>query len=334
MRRNRTFGGQILNQIGYLFWHINKQDMIVFGWCILIAAVLWVFNSLRKDRTEQISYPIDFQYDKEHFIALSPLPTHINLNVKGSGWQILRKMFRVRIKPIAYELDANAQIQRPYILASQIRRDILKVLHNVKLEEILTDTLRIPLDRKINKVFTIRIDSQKLNLANNYRVSSPIRVSPPLIALTGPESIIKALPNPLYVPLKSDKISTNYSGKVKIDIPKYADELLGRDEEFIDVAFEVLPYTTQKVEVILEKANFPADKRFYLTQYAKVVPITFMCKQSEVTKYKATDFKLIADFKTFDVGDSTVALKISLKPHQLPDADIIFPPRVKVSYAP
>jgi YbbR domain-containing protein len=333
MRRTRHTVPTALGQISALLRRIKRKDVQVFVVCLLIASVLWVFNSLRKERTEQISYPIEFEYDREQYIALKPFPDRLNINIKGSGWQILRKIFRVRIKPVRYVINPDLHISQPYLLAGQLRRDLLKVLQNVRLEEILTDTLKISIDRKFRRVLTIKIDSQRVDLATNYRITSPISITPNLIAFTGPESFIKSLPNPLYLRLPSDKISQYFQQEVKIDVPKYPDNLITKDEEFIEVKFEVAPYATQRMEVQVERYNFPEKSRFYIDKNQRKISITYSCKRDMASSVKPDQFKFVADFKTFSDGDSTVAVKLHYKPKDIKAEDIIFPPRIKISYA-
>ena len=60
--------------------------------CVFTAAIFWVFNSLNKQYTTNVYYPIKLTgFSRDSLFEVLPPPKYIAVNVTGQGWMLLRR---------------------------------------------------------------------------------------------------------------------------------------------------------------------------------------------------------------------------------------------------
>lgn len=330
--KRRQFLKKVFGRITYILVHIKQEDVRVFFYCLLGASCLWVFHSLSKTHTETISYPIEFSYNEEQYMEIKPLPKSIELHIKASGWQIIWKIFRVGIKPIRYEIEVPFFKTKPFLLSSQIRKEITNAVRNASILHINTDTIPIELDLRDNKILSVAVDSLNIPLLSDYRLTSPIRISPKRIALTGPEKMLATFTSDFKLDLKEKKIGSSFDKSIKVELPSYMQNLVKMDEQYIQVSFEVARFSTAKSKVKIEKVNFPENSKFQLPDKRGEVEIKYTFPTTESANIKLSDFVIVADYDTFQPLDSTITLQLKNKPTLLQKKDIKFSEHIKLKY--
>jgi hypothetical protein len=309
-------------QVNYVIAHLDTKSLQVFGICVCIAAFLWVFNALRKERTEVVAYPIEFEFNKQKYIPLKSLPTEIPVAMKGSGWQLLRKMFRLRIKPITLSLSPEYQMKFPFILKTDLTKETEKVLRNVRLESIQIDSLSMQMDYRYKRVLKLSVDSLRLNVPKGYKIVSPIKIYPELVAVEGPKKMLKALPNPLDMSQVKIK-GVLFQENLPIQIQEVPAHLLQKDEKKVFISFEMARFVSKNItaQLLIEsggrKRTFPIN-------------LHYTVRESEAAKVHIADFVLEADWTDYHKKDGTVAIKIKNKPAQVLKEDIFFIKRLKI----
>ncbi len=334
LKKNTRRFRKTTNRFTYILLHLNRKDVQVFLICMGGATLLWFVNALTKDRSEIISYPIEFIYDRKQYVEVKPLPSTIRLAVKGTGWQVLRKILRIRVKPIQYVLENPAQPVKRYILASQLRRNVSALLKEVRLEDILNDTIPIVMDKKISRLLEIELDSINIPLAKGYRINNPITINPKKITFTGPEKMVMALPSPFYLGVEGLVIDNNFEKMIRVNIPTDTHQLIQKNAQEVLVKFGVEAFLQKKHTTIVEVKNFPNKSKFFLKNEHRLLEINYSFAKEDIGKIRLQDFKITADFETFNPRDSSVALTLTAKPELIAEKDIKFKRRIKLDYAP
>ncbi len=335
--RRTNFLRKSTNRLAYLLLHFNKKNVQVFLYCVLGATLLWFFNALNKEQTETIRYPIQFDYDQKEFIALTPLPNYILLNVKGNGWQILKKKLHIKQKPIVYRIKSSqsGNTSPSFILGPQLKRNVVDVLTDVRLEDILTDTINLAIDRIHNRIVNLKLDSARVKLPPNYRIVSPVQISPRQVALTGPKNLVSQIPDPFYIRLPGQTIQKNYTQSIPLDLRiKHGGELVKKDENEVKIRFQIDEFLPKNLQVSIEWANLPSDSTRVMPTLARKASLSCLVAKSRMGQVGAKDFQLLADFSNLNPLDSTIPLQIAKKPGIIPHRDIKFTKRVSFRNAP
>ena len=307
--------------------------MQVFLFCFLGATLLWFVNSLNKQHTETISFPLILDYDKTKYIPVEPLPKALVLNVKGNGWQIMKAYFNFKITPVKYTIRQPGGLgSKSYILTSGLRRQILSSLEELKLEHIWTDTLYYSLDLKKEKDILLTVDSSDIRLAEGYQLSTPLSISHHKIRVSGPKKIIEKLPYLFKISLGKSGIKQDFKQQVPILFNHVNNDLLTINHPSILVSFGVAPFISRTHKFIIHPENFPKKSKFSLHKERRQVELTYAVRKEDAGKVRLTDFRIIADYKTFNPKDSTVALKISKRPAIIKEENIRIPLKIKLDY--
>ncbi len=274
------------------FLRFNKRNWKAVVLCIFAATVFWFFNSLNKNYSTNISFPVTFDYDQERYVPVRSLPTAVRMNVTGSGWDLFRRSLGFKVPPLVVPLEKPSDVRKivgttlPAIFAGQLER--------LKINFIITDTVRIHIEEKIRKKFTVKVDSVQQYLDSDYGVVEGPALTPDTVWLEGPKGLISALPETLPLVLPERNIHKNFNDDVELDL----NQNLTTDVQKINVSFKVEKFVRIDQSVKLSIVNIPSR-----------------LKQGGVIKQISCAYRLpVSAIKTF-TGDSLVAV-IDLKNKQ------------------
>lgn len=165
----------------------NKKGRIVirFLFCLFIAFILWLFNTLSDEHQDTIFVRLQYELAEDK-ISLTKLPAQAELQVVSTGWQLLKEQFRVRSLQINLaEYSVNAQLitnQHKNLFSAELPDDIA-VTH------IYPDTLNMQIENKQ----TIKVPVKMLfkGIVENHWEIDSLYYFPDSITITGPESIVQ-----------------------------------------------------------------------------------------------------------------------------------------------
>lgn len=204
---------------------------------MLAAAFFWLMTALNKDNYSlRLDYPIRFNYNESLFIPVQPLPKMVSVNVSGVGWNLLRKSWLSFVeRPVEYTIlnPLNADLINATSLAAQISDH----LPDLKVNYVVADTFELEFERRTTRIIPIRVDSADIDLRPGYVISSLINLSPSLISIDGPTSILKQYPDTILIRVPARKIQNNYDELIPLNIPY--NPLVELSHSTVLVSFEV-----------------------------------------------------------------------------------------------
>lgn len=165
----------------------NKKGRIVirFLFCLFIAFILWLFNTLSDEHQDTIFVRLQYELAEDK-ISLNKLPAQAELQVVSTGWQLLKEQFRVRSLQINLaEYSANAQLitnQHKNLFSAELPDDIA-VTH------IYPDTLNMQIENK--QTITVPVKMLFKGIVENRWEIDSLYYFPDSITITGPESIVQ-----------------------------------------------------------------------------------------------------------------------------------------------
>ena len=221
----------------------------------LAATTFWFLNSLNKEYTTSLDYPVEFVFDQDSLTAVRPLPERIGLDVTGGGWSLLRKSSVFNPAPIVIELDnpVNTSLISWIEFLPLIREQV----NDLNVNQVLQDTLNLHIEPVVRKKCRVMIDSLSVLLSPSFRITSPIRISPDSVEFIGPKSQIDRLGDDYSLNLGEDEIDDNYESTVEIRLAGEKSILAKPDE--VDISFDVAEFVQQQLEVPIRPVNFPED---------------------------------------------------------------------------
>jgi len=250
-------------------FQFNRTNWKAVVLCFVTATVFWFFNSLNKNHTTNIRFPVQFDYNEQKYVPAEALPQQVTLNVTGSGWDLFRKHFGLKIPPLIIPLDKpDARQISGYSLLSLFAGQ----LSTIKINFVVTDSLRIRLDEKITHTFKITANLSGISYKKEFGRISPVVILPDSTRLTGPKSIISKMPDSIVLHLVEKRLNENFREEVEIVLP--GPEFIQRNPPIVEVMFEVGEMTevTKWVKIKVGKATWGMELVRDSVQVVLLVP--------------------------------------------------------------
>jgi hypothetical protein len=277
----------------------NKSNWKAVVLCLFTATVIWFFNSLNKNYTTTISFPVSFDYDRENFVTIRPLPLSVRINVTGIGWNLFRRSAGVRVPALVIPLENPAEVKK--IVGSTLPAFFANQLADFQINFVITDTLHIAIEPKMTRKLGLSVEVPSGFIRKGYVLVSDIRVEPDSISLEGPQTLMQGLPDPVKLQLSQRDIDENFNET--IDVRFLNDELIKRAPSAVTVAFEVEELVEVSDSVALEVINAPKEVRE--VQLGKI-PFKMTMPASAAEFFESDSLKAVIDLTDFKKGEAKV----------------------------
>jgi hypothetical protein len=140
--------------------------------------------------------------------------------------------------PVVYRVQ-NPNVSS-FINSTTLTDQITEMFPNLHVNYVVADTFELNFEPKIRKIIPIRVDSLGIDVREGYVISSIINVSPSLISVDGPVSLIKSYPDTIRVSVPTPKIQNNFDESLPIPLP--VSPLVEVSHRDVYVSFEVAQY--------------------------------------------------------------------------------------------
>jgi len=266
--------------------------------CVFAATVFWFFNALNKSYTTNISFPLEFEYNVENYVAVRPLPAAVRLNVTGMGWDLFRRSIGVKVPPLIIPLERPSEIKKivgsPALFANQLER--------LEINFVLTDTLHLALEPKGTRWISLGLDAPSILFRNGYGMVSEASIYPDSVFIEGPWKLIQSISEPVAIRLEQRNIDENFMEDVEVKFLN--DELIKRDPPTVSVHFEVDQLVNVKDSVKLILSNLPKGARPIIG--LKKIPVTLAIPKRQLPQFYADSLKAEVNLKDFLKGERKV----------------------------
>lgn len=278
----------------------NKRNWKAVMLCLLTASVFWCFNALNKRYTTTLSFPIQFDFDRERFIPVQPLPGSVKINVTGIGWNLLRRSTGVRVIPLVISLERPSEVRK--IVGSTLPALFSSQLSGFDVNFILTDTLHLSVERKGSRLLKLAPDISAILFKEGYTLTSPLTISPDTVRLKGPLSLLRSLPNPFPVKIPQRNMDDDYHEQIRISFLN--DELIYRNPETVDISFRVDKLVEITDSVHLAVSNAPKNSWPFIER--QKVPCKIAVPERSLDSLKIDSVRAVLDLTGFKRGTKKI----------------------------
>jgi hypothetical protein len=240
----------------FKFLQFNKKNWKAVALSLLAATVFWFFNSLNKTYTTSLSFPVEFQYDRDNFIPVAQLPVAVNMNVTGLGWNLLRRSAGVKVPSLVFPLEQPTEVKK--IVGSTLPALFVNQLPDLQINFVATDTLHVDIEPFDGRWLALTTASLSNILRKGYGLSSNATLTPDSLFVQGPQRIIKALPNPYAIAIDSRNIDESF--EMALSIP-FISDLITTDQATVQLSVSVEKLVLIKDSVKVQVVNVPRGIR-------------------------------------------------------------------------
>jgi hypothetical protein len=278
----------------------NNKNWKAVVLCVFAATIFWFFNALNKSYTTNISFPIAFDYNENAYVPVRPLPTEVKINVTGLGWNLFRRSTGLKVPPLVIPLEHPSHIQK--IVGSTLPAFFANQLDGFEINFILTDTLHIAIEHKMQRSVRLHLDSPSILFRKGYGISSEAIISPDSILIEGPVTLINALSSPVELKLSQRNIDEDFSGDVEVKFLN--EELIKRNPPTVSVTFKVDKLIEMIDSVNLRVINAPPSSRPSIEM--KQWPCVYSIPQRMMDQFQADSVYAVLDLKDFKRGEAKI----------------------------
>lgn len=256
-------------------------------------------------------------------MPLTEPPKEVVINVNGKGWKLLRKALDLRIRPARIELPNR--LSTNYLTNRQLRPYINAALSNLVLNYIITDTIYFNFEPLVKRQLTLTVDSLHPFVAPGFKITNLLTIIPQQIVVTGPASLVNALPNPYPVHIPDSLLEKSYDRQVPLAfIPP---NLLHSKTKQVKVAFEVKPIPFQEIDAVVQFQGENPNVR--PGGPPTIIKLRYQLAAPTNKIITGDSFAVVADIANVDLHDTTVAVKVTQKP-KIVKTVAVLPQKVKV----
>jgi len=296
------------------FSRINRKDLQIVLLCLLTAMTFWFFNALNENYTTRITHPVQFKYDHDAVVVIGELPGRIALEVTGLGWNLFRRSLNFSRDPVEIMLEEPSEVR--YFNVNTLQSRLQDELGAIKINYIITDTLYFNFEKKMDRRLKLSLDSTAIDLAENHELAGNITISPDSVWVTGPESTIDQLTEPLGLTLPEDGISESFDQYIEISIP--GSQYLEFQPPTVQIVFNVLEREMKEIEVPLDSVAEIMDGRIS----DRVFRVTYWQLVTSEENYQPEDFSLYLGPEQVNPVDSSALPVIIRAPEAIRDPTV------------
>ena len=275
---------------------------------ILTASIFWLFQSLNKNYSTNLTYPITFDFPREQYVIVEELPDEVQINVSGVGWNIFKKTFFFGVNPIRIELETPALAAK--IVGAALLANVNDQLPKLQVNYVISDTLYLHIEPKISRTFSVFVDSLSIDLKDDFRVVSPVSVRPDSVTISGPPSVINPLPPNLPLQINQKNIDDSFEEMISVEV-KEQQSLLDIVPEEIIVQFDVEEFVTVSYKLQLTRLQ---DLTLGIYALDSTVHVTYSIARFNQDAIDKHQILVVALLETLNKEDSTVQLSIQSYP--------------------
>lgn len=259
---------------------VERKRFLVLITCLLCAVGAWLFMALNHKYAYSAKTVLiykDFP-QKKAFKALQP--DTVDLQVEGTGWQLL--FARLRVKPQSITVSLEKLNNHNFILFSEQLPQINKQLEtSQKIISVKPDTLYFDFSKRTNKRVPVRL-RYDFSFVKQHDIASQIRLKPSYVNISGPQEELAKIKEWYTDTLKLVNLQQSASARVAIKTNNIVNVSIYPTS--IGVRVPVDEFTEKTVEVPLNVIN---NADFYnIKLYPKKIKITFMVALS---RYEEVD---------------------------------------------
>jgi hypothetical protein len=316
-------GDFIQRIIDYLKSIKLNQNILVFGFFLLISSFFWFLNALNKEYYADITVPVTYNNLPENKLVAGPLAKKLNVKITAFGHEVMNyktssiNSAEIDLSKHSLHLIPGGEEKRYYILTSTIKEDVAHVLGpDVEIKKIEPDSLIFTLEDVVTKKVPV-VSHMQIEFEKQFMMKKKVFLKPDSVTIKGVKSSLDTISFIATDSVKLEGVEDSVNIMVELatipgtEITPQMVNCLVPVEKFTELNFE-LPIGVVNVPKGYSVKLFPAS--------AKVTCNVGFSKYQSIFKEQ---FSLVADLAGFkEAVNSRLRIKLVRKPEHISNVRI------------
>lgn len=268
---------------------IERKRFLVLITCLLLAIAAWLFMALNNKYPYTVKTVLKYNNIPQKK-AFHPLQSDtVDLQVEGTGWQLL--FARLRIKPQSIAISLERLNNRNFILFSEQLYQVNNQLEtSQKIISVKPDTLYFDFSEKTVKRVPVKLVSD-IRFVKQYGISNPVEITPDYVTISGPQEELNKIKE-----WKTDSLNltdVQYTSKSMVAMTQSKMKNVSIFPASVEVKVPVDEFTEKVLEVPLKVIN---NREYYNVKlYPRKVKITFLVALSKYAQVTEEFIEAVVD---------------------------------------
>jgi YbbR domain-containing protein len=287
----------------------ERKRILVLISCVLLAIAGWLFMALNNNYVYTAKTVLVYRNFPQNK-AFHPLQSDtVDLQVEGTGWQLL--FARLRVNPQSIDISLDKLKNKNYILFSEQLYSVNNQLEtSQKIISVKPDTLYFDFSKRTVKRVPVELVSN-LQFATQYGISGTVSITPAYVTVSGPTEDLKNIKE-----WKTDTLKLVNMQNTTVTRLSMRHNTLKNVSTFpssVEVKIPVEEFTEKTIEVPLRIIN---NKEYYdVKLYPKKVMITFQVPLSSYQLVNERFMDAVVDLNEWkEQSHETLRVKITRFP--------------------
>ncbi len=172
-----------------------RKKVISFAIFFVLASIFWFLNTLEANYTETIKFPLVFEVKNREHIQTQNLPSHVNVRITTTGYELLRYYFGMNQHPIHFHLSAKPKELNKtqfILIRSIVEKELAQRVNKIVVENVWPDTVKYRIEPMAQKKVPVRANV-KFKMEKDYVLKSTLKLSPDSVVIRGGVNAIKTI---------------------------------------------------------------------------------------------------------------------------------------------
>jgi len=284
---------------------IERKRFLVLITCVLLAIAGWFFMALNNKYVYTAKTVLVYKNFPQNK-AFHPLQSDtVDLQVEGTGWQLL--FARLRVNPQSISISLDKLNNRNFILFSEQLYNVNSQLEtSQKIISVRPDTLYFDFSKRTVKRVPVRLISD-FTFAKQYGISDDVEFTPEYVTVSGPQEELEKIKEWKTDTLKLKNIHDSVVTRISMK-----QNMLKNVNIFpatVEVKLPVDEFTEKTLEIPLKITN---NKEYLNVKlYPKKVAITFMVALSSYQQVNEDFIDAVVDLNEWKLqGHNQLSVKL------------------------
>jgi hypothetical protein len=295
----------------------NRQQWIVFVWCLFASSSLWTLLKFSEEREEEVLMEVEFFNPPKDKILVGEKISYFPVKITARGYGFVADHKKVTIDLSKVLIAKKGDIYQYLWIPKRNEEQINKAFDaDVKRMAFPIDTIKILFSPRVTKeVFTkfkFKFDDTKEHISYGEAVEVPKKIK-----VIGAKSILKNI-DTIYTDLINlESLESNLDKDYSLTKPFGVDSLL---TDTIRVFIGVEKIEKFEFEVAIEVRNKPDSLEVKL--FPNEVKISFVCGTNKFSEISPRSFRPYVDFKNVDASFKKLSINLENQPEQVGEVNI------------
>lgn len=249
---------------------IEQRRVLSLIACLFLAVAAWLFMALNNKYVYTAKTVLIYKNFPQKR-AFHPLQSDtVDLQVEGTGWQLL--FARLRINPQSIAVSLNSLNSKDFVVFSDQLYNVNKQLESSqKVISVKPDTLYFDFTKRTVKKVPIKL-VKEISFVKQYDISNEVKLNPKYVTVTGPIEELDKISFWGTDTLKLENVQSSSTARIAMQHSTHKNVSIFPSS--VEVKLPVDEFTEKTVEVplkIINNRNYNSIKL-----YPKKIKVTFL----------------------------------------------------------